>query len=163
MTDSQLQTWQAACDRLLDNQQTLLLASRAADGHADISYAPYLSSDGKFYIFVSELAKHTQNLLRHPKTSVMFIEPENQAANVFARQRLTLECQVQEITRIDPHHDAILEAMAAKFGEIFDLLRSLPDFHLLALTPAQGQFVAGFGKTFAVDAHMALQAKAPRH
>lgn len=38
-----------------------------------------------------------------------------------------------------------------RFGETVDLLQSLPDFHLLALTPVSGKYIAGFGKAFSID------------
>lgn len=163
MMEAELENLQAACDRLIDSRQTLLLASRAYDGNADISYAPYLKADGDFYIFVSELAKHTKNLMAHSQASIMFIEDEAEARNPFARQRLTLECQVREIAKTDAEHQQILQAMTEKFGDIIGLLTSLPDFHLLSLSPNQGQFVAGFGKAFAVDAQITLQAPLRRN
>ena len=152
MTASELQHLQNACNQLLNQQQTLLLASRNQAGNADISYAPYLYADFKFYIFVSDLAKHSQNLRSHPHASIMFIEPETQATNPFARQRLSFDCRVQEISQADPVFTKQLDAMTTKFGEIVGVLRQLPDFHLLALSPTQGQFIAGFGKAFTVDA-----------
>ena len=157
MTESERQRLQNDCDDLIRQQQTLLLASRSEQGGADISYAPYLREGQYFYVFVSELAKHTKNLLNHPQASVLFIEPEANARNLFARKRLTFDCQVLEISQTDPVYAQTLDAMANKFGEIVDVLRGLPDFHLLALTPKQGQFVAGFGKTFFVDAEGCLQ------
>lgn len=157
MTESERHHLQDACDQLIHNQKSLLLASRSADGHADISYAPYVCEEFTFYIFVSELAKHTHNLLNHPYASILFIQPEVEATNLFARQRLTLDCQVTEIAHTDPLYDKQLAAMEQAFGETVSLLRSLPDFHLLALSPRQGQFVAGFGQSFAVDANGRLQ------
>ena len=41
--------------------------------------------------------------------------------------------------------------MQEKFGETIELLRSLPDFHLLALTPVNGKYVAGFGKAYSIN------------
>lgn len=157
MTASECQNLQNACNQLLSQQQTLLIASRNQVGNADISYAPYLYADFKFYIFVSDLAKHSQNLRSHPHASIMLIEPETQATNPFARQRLSFDCQVQEISPANPAFTKLLDAMAAKFGEIVSVLRQLPDFHLLALSPMQGQFIAGFGKAFAVDAEGRVQ------
>ncbi len=157
MNESERLQLQNACDRLIDSRKSLLLASRAAGGHAEISYAPYLRVGTVFYIFVSELAKHTQNCLAYPRASILFIEPEAEAANPFARMRVTFDCRVAEISKTDPAHSLTLDAMKQKFGEIMSLLRSLPDFHLLALQPEQGQFVAGFGKAFAVDAAGQLQ------
>ena len=152
MTETERQSLQQACDGLIEGQNSLLLASINPAGKPDISYAPYVRDQNGFYIFVSELAKHTQNLLSHPHTSVLFIEPEVCAANPFARLRLTLDCRVQEISKTAFQYSQTLDAMAAKFGETVTLLRSLPDFHLLLLAPQSGQFVAGFGKAFPVDA-----------
>lgn len=151
MTDSERQSLQQACDSLITQHNSLLLASINREGKADISYAPYFRDGSGFYIFVSELAKHTQNLLSNPHASILFIESEASAANAFARLRLTLDCQVQEISKTTPDYSQKLDTMAAKFGETVSVLRSLPDFHLLLLAPQSGQFVAGFGKAFPVD------------
>lgn len=157
MTESEYRSLQRACDELISQQQTLLLATRSSEGNADISYAPYVRDGVGFYIFVSELAKHTQNLLNHPQASVLFIEPEAAASNPFARRRLTFQCQVQKIHQTAPDYAPVLAAMAEKFGDIVSVLRTLPDFHLLLLQPSGGQFVAGFGQAFPVDALGNLQ------
>lgn len=160
MTESEQQSLQHTCDELIRGQNTLLIASRSHAGKADISYAPYLRREGVFYIFVSDLARHTQNLLSYPQASLLFIEPEATATNLFARRRLTFDCQVSEISPKDPAYSSNLDAMAEKFGKTVELLRSLPDFHLLALRPEQGQFIAGFGKAFTVD-HQGLLQRQP--
>lgn len=157
MNASERRKLQSACDRLILTQQTLLLASSSPDGKADISYAPYVRDENSFYVLVSALAKHTKNLLTHPNAAVLFIEPESTAQNLFARQRLTLQCDVRKIDKNDALYDLQLNALTKKFGEIVSVLRTLPDFHLLALTPTGGQFVAGFGKAFKVDATGRLQ------
>jgi len=159
MSESELHTLQRECDQLIHQHKTLLLASRSNNGKAEISYAPYLRVETIFYIFVSELAKHTQNLLSNPQASILFIESETDAANLFARRRLTFDCQVVEVNKTDPAYSKTLDAMAEKLGKTLDLLRSLPDFHLLAIRPEQGQFIAGFGKAFAVDAKGRLQGR----
>lgn len=152
MSKPDLAKLQAACDALLASRQSLLMATRSPQGEAEISYAPFVRHDGRFYIFISQLARHTQNLQAHPQLSVMLIEPEQQAANPFARQRLTLRCLAEKIARDDGDFPARMAQLKAKFGETVSLLESLPDFHLLALTPLDGLFVAGFGKALPVDA-----------
>ncbi len=136
---------------LIDSQHTLLLATSSDNGDADISYAPYLHFENVFYVYVSQLAKHTGNMLHSQQASVMFIQPEAEAANLFARQRLVFNCRVAEISQDDALYSQVLDAMHDRFGEVIGLLRSLSDFHLLALTPLQGQYVAGFGQAFSVD------------
>ncbi|MCQ8104965.1 pyridoxamine 5'-phosphate oxidase family protein [Methylomonas sp. SURF-2] len=151
MTDSEPDSLQTGCDALIARSNSLLLASSSVAGEAAISYAPFIRDDAGFYIFVSALASHTQNLLARPRASILFMEPEADAGNPFARRRLTFACRVVEIGKHDERHALKLDAMAAKFGEIVAVLRSLPDFHLLLLQPEQGRFVAGFGKAFSVD------------
>ncbi len=136
---------------LIDSQLTLLLATSSGNGDADISYAPYLYVENVFYVYVSELAKHTGNMLQRRQASVMFIQPEAEAANLFARQRLIFNCRVAEIGKDNQSYSAVLDAMHDRFGEVVGVLRSLSDFHLLALMPLHGQYVAGFGKAFSVD------------
>lgn len=154
----ELNTLQSACDALMERQQTLLLATRSEAGGADISYAPFVRDGMIFYIYVSQLAKHTHNLIAIPQASVMLIEPEAEAKNLFARQRLTFDCSAMEIARSDNQYHRQLDALAAKFGSIVDVLRTLPDFRLLALTASRGLFVGGFGKAYVVDEHGLLQA-----
>ena len=151
---------QQACDALVASQKTLLLGTCNAKGDAELSYAPYVRDEQGFYIFISELAKHTQNLRNHPQASVMFIEPEASAKNPFARQRLTLNCLADEIAVQDARHARQLDALQQAFGGIVELLRGLPDFHLWLLTPQQGGYVAGFGQAMSVDAQLRLQAEA---
>lgn len=130
--------------------QTLLLATVNADSVAELSYAPYVEFGGDFYIYVSELAAHTKNLLSTGVASIMFIENESEAGHLFARKRLIYQCQAVEIQPQDLLSSNILEKMEAKFGSLIVTLRSLGDFHLISLTPNAGQFVAGFGMAFSV-------------
>jgi len=138
--------------QLIDAQQTLLLSTCSTNLQPDISYAPFVRDEqGHFYIFISELAKHTLNLLQNPKASALFIEPEAGCRNLFARARVVFQCRVRAIAPGEPGHDHRLQALENKFGTVVALLRTLPDFHLIELTPETGQYVAGFGKAYAID------------
>jgi putative heme iron utilization protein len=142
----------SALNDLLASQQTLLLSTASINSVPDLSYAPFVrDQSGCFYIFVSDLAAHTANLLTNPQASVMFIRPEAESRNLFARERAVFSCQVKEIGRNEPLFDAQLKALQDKFGEVINLLRSISDFHLLALCPESGRYVAGFGQAFKID------------
>ena len=81
---------------LLATQQTLLLSTASANCVPDLSYAPFVRDQaGCFYIFVSELAGHTANLLNNPQASVMFIRQESETRNLFARERAVFNCTCQ--------------------------------------------------------------------
>jgi putative heme iron utilization protein len=142
----------SALNDLLASQQTLLLSTASINSVPDLSYAPFVRDEsGCFYIFVSDLAAHTANLLTNPLVSVMFIRAEAESRNLFARERAVFSCQVKEIGRNEPLFDVQLKALQDKFGEVINLLRSLSDFHLLALCPESGRYVAGFGQAFNIN------------
>ncbi len=137
---------------LMASQQTLLLSTASPNGIPDISYAPFVCDPaGHYYIFISELASHTINLLNNPKASVMFIAPESESRNLFARERAVLACSVREIVQNDAKYSLQLQALQDKFGQIVMTLRSLSDFRLFELCPESGRYVAGFGRAFTID------------
>ncbi|WP_031437662.1 HugZ family pyridoxamine 5'-phosphate oxidase [Methylobacter tundripaludum] len=138
---------------LMASQQTLLLSTASATGVPDINYAPFVRDDaGVFYIYVSELACHTVNLLNNPQASILFIRPESESPNLFARERAVLSCSVSEIIRDDAIYADRIQALQDKFGEVVSVLRSLSDFHLFALRSENGRYVIGFGRVFSINA-----------
>jgi putative heme iron utilization protein len=138
--------------QLIQQQKTLLISSVSAEIEPECSYAPYvIDSQGIFYIFVSDLAVHTKNMLQNSKVSVLFIQPESDANNLFARERVVFNCKVREIQKTDKCFDEQLQHLKHKFGETVALLSGLADFHLLSLTPINGKYIAGFGQAFKID------------
>jgi putative heme iron utilization protein len=134
---------------LMASQQTLLLSTVSANGIPDISYAPFVRDHaGVFYIYVSEMACHTKNLLNNPRASLLFIRSESESPNLFARERAVLRCSVKEISRDDAIYAERIKALQDKFGEVVSVLRSLSDFHLFALRLENGRYVVGFGRAF---------------
>jgi heme iron utilization protein len=141
-----------ALQELLASQQTLLLSTASVAGIPDLSYAPFVRDEsGCLYIFISELAAHTDNLLSNPQASVMFVRPESESNNLFARERAIFDCSVKKIDRSDNGYSAQLMALQNRFGEIVGVLRSLSDFHLFALAPISGRYVAGFGQAYTIN------------
>lgn len=150
MVDSDLEKLQEDCRQLRKSKKTLLLATQSSQ--ADISYAPFVEDEeGNFYIYVSELAGHTQNLLNRPDLSVMFIADEQDSQNLFARERLIFSCRAEEVLADSAVHDEQLGCLQKRFGNIIEMLRSLPDFHLFRLVPEQGRYVVGFGRAYNVE------------
>jgi len=152
MSDADLKEQAVAYQALIQQQQTMLLSTVNEQGEAESSYAPYVrDEDGVFYIYVSDLASHTQNMLQHGKASVLFIQSENQASNLFARERVTFQCAVKEIQANAEIYPVQLSKMKQCLGETIELLAGLSDFHLLALQPVSGRYIKGFGKAYTVD------------
>lgn len=128
--------------------QSLQLATVSADGIPEASYATFVEYDHHFYVYVSELAAHCANLQQHPRCSVMFIESEQQASHPFARKRLVLQCTAHEVARDDTTFQQVMDKFHAKFGNFMQVIAKLADFHLYALTPVEGSYVAGFAKAY---------------
>ncbi len=153
ITQQELEDITKRYQELMISQQTLLLSTASATGVPDISYAPFVCDNaGVFYIYVSEMACHTVNLLNNPQASILFIHPESESPNLFARERAVLSCSVKEIMRDDAIYADRIQALQDTFGEVVSVLRSLSDFHLFALRPENGRYVIGFGRAFSINA-----------
>jgi putative heme iron utilization protein len=133
---------------LIGSLKSIQLATLSINQHPEISYAPYLKLADSFFIFISELAAHTQNLKIHPKLSLMFIDDESSSKTVFARKRLILECESVLIDRENERWDRILIAFERTQGATIQLLKTLPDFCLFELKAKTGTFVKGFGQAY---------------
>jgi putative heme iron utilization protein len=130
---------------LLASRESVLLASTADDGTPHASYAPVIMGDkGQYYIHISELAKHYHNLNANGRVSALIIEDEKDAANIFARKRLTLDGKAVRIDKESANWNAIMDKFGAKFGEFFNQsLRKQGDFHTFELSFACGHAGAG--------------------
>lgn len=137
-------------NHLLHDSKTLQLATQG-ESCPEASYSPFVLSDNQLYIFVSQLASHTVNLMRSPTVGVMLIEDEAVSRNLFARNRVSLQCQASEVDRNTPEYDAVMELYRERHGPTVELLSTLPDFMLFRLTPGQGRLVLGFGKAFSIQ------------
>jgi len=125
-----------------------LLATIADDQTPAASYAPLAWLDGYCYLFLSELAMHTRNLKRCSSISLMLIEAEADAANPFARRRITMNGSVIVIARDDPLFDPVLAEFHRRFGKIMRVIEPLPDFSLFRVCLQAGRFVRGFGQAY---------------
>ena len=126
--------------------RTVLLATADRDGVPESSYAPYVADDeGHVWIFVSQLARHTANLLEIPRAGLLFIADERDSPNPFARRRLRYRCDAEAFDVGSAAGSAALRHLEREFGAIVRTLRELPDFHLFKLSPRQGSYIEGFG------------------
>lgn len=134
-----------------DRMHTLVLATVDEEGTPNVSYAPFALREDGYYILISELARHTRNLLANPKISLMMVEDEQDCHQLFARKRLTFDARPERVTRDTPEWQAGIAALTARFGDTVSGLAGLGDFHLFRLVPLKGLFVKGFGQAFAVS------------
>jgi len=152
MEQTSLEQYTKSYQQLILSQKSVVLSTATENGKAESSYAPYVRDEaGVFYIFVSELASHTKNMLQNQQASILFIQPETESKNLFARERVVFDCSINEVEKQDECYYKQMLIMQKQFGETVTLLQRLPDFHLLALTPVNGKYIAGFGQAFSIN------------
>ena len=136
---------------LISQFKTVQLATINHQGNPEASYTPYIREAGRYYIFISGLASHTNNILAHPVLSLFFIQNEDDTKNIFARRRLTLECTASPISRENEQWNALLDQFQDEHGATVYVLRSLADFQLFELKPTLGSYVKGFGQAYILE------------
>lgn len=144
-----LNALQTLCGRV----NSAMLATQSAEHVPDVSYAPVrLDNNTAFIIYVSTLSRHTRNLKVGGECSVMLIDDESQAEQLFARPRLTFNCEAEAIERDTAAHKAWIADFTDSFGKIMNVLGTMADFQFFRLKPLRtGRLVYGFGKAFDVD------------
>lgn len=124
------------------------LGTLTAENKPEVSYSPVAWVDDYGYLLVSELSSHTDNLMNNPLVSLLLIEDESAARNLFARKRVMIDGKAREISRDSRRFDEVIESFTRQFGDTVQVLVSLPDFHLFEVQLLEGRFVRGFGQAF---------------
>lgn len=124
------------------DQKTILISSITEEGEPFISYAPFVKVGEKLYIYLSRCADHYNNMIRHPKISIMIIEDEAVAKTVFARVKMTF---MATATKMEEVPENIWEAYGeAQNKNMLKVLRNM-DFDMFELEIEKGKIVEGFG------------------
>ncbi len=138
--------------RLLNGFKTLLMSTVSAEGVPDASYAPFVRmEDDCFYVYVSGLSRHTVNLEATGLVSILFVEDERDAKQLFARRRLSFDSRVELIPRDSETWKDVMDRFSSKFGDVIDVIRPLRDFKLFRITPETGIYVKGFGRAYRIS------------
>lgn len=124
------------------------MATLDAEGLPEASYAPFVWIDDSCYLFLSLLARHTQNLNVNPSISLLLIEDQADARNQFARRRVIWQGQAEKIERDIDLFKAVMQGFRDRFGDFIDIIEPLQDFQLFKVTPKSGRFIRGFAQAF---------------
>ena len=136
-------------EKIVKKMKTIILSTTDDKGSPNASYAPSATDEyGNFYIYISSLSKHTKNLLITNIASLMIIEDESDAENLFARKRFTIKSQASTILRDTKEWTEKINLLEQKFPEQIAFLKDLTDFHLFKLKPISGLLVHGFARAF---------------
>lgn len=136
-------------DEFIQEFKSLNISTLDNQSNPFSSYAPFIKTDNKYYVYISQMAKHTQNLQSNNKCSLFFIEDENTCKNIFARKRVMIQSQAKTLEQDSQKEESILEHFKIKFGnEMISMLKKMNDFHVFEFTPFYGEAVFGFGKAY---------------
>jgi len=129
--------------------QSLSLGTLDENGLPFASYAPFVHVDHKFYIFISNVAQHVQNLQRTPKASLFFIEDESKTEQIFARKRISLQATSVMVSKEDTTFNEVMDVFKEKFSEdMVTMLMGMQDFNLYELSTDYGEATFGFGEAY---------------
>ncbi|MBV67291.1 MAG: heme utilization protein HutZ [Candidatus Marinimicrobia bacterium] len=139
-------------NNLINNMSSLILGTTNNKNLPNSSYAPFgIDNENNFYIFISELSKHTKNIMLNPNVSLMIIEDESKSKTIFARKRLTITGKASIINRNEKDWNQKIKILENKFDDTFTYLKNMEDFHLFKITPISGLLVFGFAKAFNLE------------
>ncbi|MFV0305164.1 MAG: HugZ family protein [Moheibacter sp.] len=143
-------------EELLNNSKSIILATLDIEGKPIASYAPFVYVDGSFQILVSFMAKHTRNLRDRKTVSVMLIEDEFATKQIYARDRLTLDCEAILVDQGSDLWNRGIAQLKERHGKVIDVLSDLNDFIMFDLQPKTGSYVNGFGSAYSVNKDLTI-------
>ena len=131
-----------------DGRKTLMMATLDQNATPNVSYVPFAFLEDSYYVLVSEMAQHGQNLQQCKQVSIMLIDDESETRQIYARKRVTFDATASEVPRDSETWQRGIAALRARQGNILDNLSQLADFRLFRLIPEKGLYVKGFGQAF---------------
>jgi heme iron utilization protein len=132
-----------ALSRLIRKERIAHLATLRA-GAPMASMTLYLADEtfSAFYVHVSRLAWHTQDMLQDPRIALSIGETDDARADPFTLMRVSIRGEALQLSETDP-------GLKAKWLQRFPeqaINFQLADFSFWKITPRDARFVAGFGR-----------------
>ena len=133
----------------------MLRSSRVAglgtfhNGSPLVSMVAYLPEGdfSAFYIHVSKLAQHTQDLLADPRAGLLIAEPDDGRPDPQTLARISILGTAEQIAAEDAAYPDIRSRYIVCFPQSAPLFR-FGDFGLWRIVPQSARFVAGFAQAF---------------
>jgi putative heme iron utilization protein len=146
--------------QLLQRQEVAALATLHRD-EPFASMVPYaLLSAGKgLVVHVSRLATHTQDMVAHPKVSLLVVAERTPEVAAQALERATLQCEARPCPPDDADHADAKRRYLERFPSSEPMF-GFADFSLFVLVPRSVRYVGGFANAWSItgDAYAKLMA-----
>jgi heme iron utilization protein len=141
--------------KLLRKERVAHLATLRS-GAPMVSMTLYLPDEifSVFYVHVSRLAWHTQDMLHDPRVALSIAETDDRRADPFTLMRVSIRGEALQLPLADP-------ALKAKWLQRFPeqaINFELADFSFWQISPRDARFVAGFGRIHNLSAAQLSQA-----
>ena len=107
-----------------------------------------------FYVHVSRLAWHTQDMLQDARVALSISETDDRRADPFTLMRFTIRGEAVQLLEKD---ESLKASWLARFPEQA-INFTLADFSFWRITPRDARFVAGFGRIHNLSATELKQA-----
>jgi putative heme iron utilization protein len=133
----------AALARLLRSERIAHLATLRG-GAPMVSMTLYLAEEAfsAFYVHVSRLAWHTQDMLHDPRVALSIAETDDRRADPFTLMRVSIRGAALQL----PHESAELKRQWLQRFPEQAINFELADFSFWKITPRDARFIAGFGR-----------------
>jgi hypothetical protein len=104
-----------------------------------------------FYVHVSRLAWHTQDMQQDERVALSIAETDDRREDPFTLMRVTIRGEALRIANDAPEFAALKSAWLARFpAQAINF--ELADFSFWKITPRDARFVAGFGRIHNISA-----------
>ncbi len=137
---------------LLRKERTAHLATLRA-GAPMVSMTLYLPEGdfSAFYVHVSRLAWHTQDMLQDPHIALSIAETDDGRADPFTLARVSVRGEASNLANGGGPFAALKKAWLSRFPEQA-INFELADFSFWRIAPRDARFVAGFGRIYNLSA-----------
>ncbi len=116
-------------------------------GAPEVSMVLYLPANdlSAFFMHISGLAHHTQNIKREPRVSLMIMESSSDSKRTQQLPRVSVQGRANPFSPESEGYTEIRQAYINRFPES-EMMFTLGDFGLYRIDPVSGRFVAGFAQ-----------------
>jgi heme iron utilization protein len=98
-----------------------------------------------FFVHVSRLAWHTQDMLQDPRIALSIAETDDRRADPFTLMRVTVRGVAVQLPNSGNEFESLKSQWLGRFPEQA-INFQLADFSFWRIEPRDGRFVAGFGR-----------------
>jgi heme iron utilization protein len=119
------------------------------DGESNLAMVAYAVAHdfSAFYIHVSKLGKHTADMEKNPRVSLLITERDDDRADPQTLARVSIRGVAEILPRPRSEYAEVRSIYLQRFPEA-EMLFSLGDFNIWKITPKGGRYVAGFARAF---------------